>query len=151
MKTLLVDSFDSFTHNLFQYLAEVIGGNPVVIRNAEMPWHATLILGGDNTVASPGPGRPELEKYFGICQQAILESGLPILCVCLGHLFGGKVRPAPLVNPFYVEGARASVERAEPLKGKLLPNRVVAPLQGQLEEASVTEGCPPVSAKPIRL
>ncbi len=102
MKTLLIDNYDSFTFNLFQYLAEINGERPIVIRNDEMSWREAVALNADNIVISPGPGRPEREGDFGICRQAILESGLPVLGVCLGHqgighLFGGKVRHAPQV------------------------------------------------------
>ena len=102
MKTLLIDNYDSFTFNLFQYLAEINGELPIVVRNDEMSWSEVAALKVDNIVISPGPGRPELEKDFGICRQAILESDLPILGVCLGHqgighFFGGNVRHAPRV------------------------------------------------------
>ena len=102
MKTLLIDNYDSFTFNLFQYLAEINGELPMVVRNNDMTWSEASTLKVDNIVISPGPGRPELEKDFGICRQAILESDLPILGVCLGHqgighLFGGQVRHAPRV------------------------------------------------------
>ncbi len=102
MKTLLIDNYDSFTFNLYQYLAQINGEPPIVVRNDEMTWRAASRLEVDNIVLSPGPGRPELEKDFGICRQAILESNLPILGVCLGHqgighFFGGTVQPAPRV------------------------------------------------------
>jgi para-aminobenzoate synthetase len=102
MKTLLIDNYDSFTFNLFQYLAEINGELPIVVRNNEMSWPEAACLKIDNIVISPGPGRPEIEKDFGICRQAILESGLPVLGVCLGHqgighFFGGKVHGAPRV------------------------------------------------------
>ena len=102
MKTLLIDNYDSFTFNLFQYLAEINGEPPIVVRNDEMSWAEAAGLKVDNIVISPGPGRPELEKDFGICRQAILESDLPILGVCLGHqgighFFGGSVRHASRV------------------------------------------------------
>lgn len=102
MKTLLIDNYDSFTFNLFQYLAQINGEPPIVVRNDAMSWSEAARLPVDNIVLSPGPGRPELEQDFGICRQAILESGLPVLGVCLGHqgigyLFGGTVRPAPQV------------------------------------------------------
>ena len=102
MKTLLIDNYDSFTFNLFQYLAEINGEPPIVVRNDEMTWAEAAGLKVDNIVISPGPGRPELEKDFGICRQAILESDLPILGVCLGHqgighFFGGSVRHASRV------------------------------------------------------
>jgi para-aminobenzoate synthetase len=102
MKTLLIDNYDSFTFNLFQYLAEINGEPPIVVRNDEMSWAEAIGLKVDNIVISPGPGRPEVEKDFGICRQVILESELPILGVCLGHqgighLFGGHVCHAPRV------------------------------------------------------
>jgi para-aminobenzoate synthetase len=102
MKTLLIDNYDSFTYNLFQYLTEINGEPPIVIRNDEMSWSEAAALDPANIVISPGPGRPEREKDFGICRQAILESDRPILGVCLGHqgighLFGGTVKNAPQV------------------------------------------------------
>ena len=102
MKTLLIDNYDSIHLNLFQYLAEINGEPPIVVHNDEMSWSEAAGLKVDNIVISPGPGRPELEKDFGICRQAILESDLPILGVCLGHqgighFFGGSVRHAPRV------------------------------------------------------
>jgi para-aminobenzoate synthetase len=102
LKTLLIDNYDSFTFNLFQYLAEVNGEPPLVVRNDELSFAEVAALPVDNIVISPGPGRPEREEDFGVCRQVILESPLPILGVCLGHqgighLFGGRVRPAPRV------------------------------------------------------
>ena len=102
MKTLLIDNYDSFTFNLFQYLAEINGEPPIVVRNDQIAWSEVGRLKVDNIVLSPGPGRPEIERDFGICRQAVLESDLPILGVCLGHqgighFFGGTVRPASRV------------------------------------------------------
>jgi para-aminobenzoate synthetase len=102
LKTLLIDNYDSFTFNLFQYLAEINGEPPLVVRNDELSWAEAALLPVDNIVISPGPGRPERPEDFGICRQAILESPLPILGICLGHqgighLFGGRVRSAPPV------------------------------------------------------
>lgn len=96
MKTLLIDNYDSFTFNLYQYLAEVNSTPPLVVRNDSAPWDEIQDLEFDNIVISPGPGRPEIERDFGVCRQAILEATVPVLGVCLGHqglchLFGGKV------------------------------------------------------------
>jgi para-aminobenzoate synthetase len=96
MKTLLIDNYDSFTFNLYQYLAEVNSAPPLVVRNDTATWEEIRELEFDNIVISPGPGRPEVERDFGICRQAILEATVPVLGVCLGHqglchLFGGQV------------------------------------------------------------
>ncbi|MGE3481535.1 MAG: aminodeoxychorismate synthase component I [Gammaproteobacteria bacterium] len=96
MKTLLIDNYDSFTFNLYQLIAEVNRVPPVVVRNDTAPWSEIRQLDFDNIIISPGPGRPERPQDFGICAEAIRESSVPVLGVCLGHqgighLFGGKV------------------------------------------------------------
>ncbi len=99
MKTLLIDNYDSFSYNLYQYLAGLNGTPPLVVRNDEASWEALRELEFDNIVISPGPGHPEVERDFGVCRRAILESPVPLLGVCLGHqgictAFGGEVREA---------------------------------------------------------
>jgi anthranilate synthase/aminodeoxychorismate synthase-like glutamine amidotransferase len=95
---LLVDNYDSFTYNLYQYLGE-LGAEIRVIRNDEMTAEAALQLGPARIVISPGPGRPE---NAGITAEVIrLAAGnVPLLGVCLGHqalgqVFGGRVVRAP--------------------------------------------------------
>jgi para-aminobenzoate synthetase len=100
MKTLLVDNHDSFTYNLFQLLAEVNGEEPTVVRNDEAGWEDLSRLRFDNVVLSPGPGRPERARDFGVCAEAIRAASVPLLGVCLGHqglgwLHGGEVVHAP--------------------------------------------------------
>src|SRR6185295_13742480 len=85
VKTLLIDNYDSFTYNLFQLLAEANGEDPVVVRNDEATWPELSRIGFDNIVISPGPGRPERKKDFGVCAEAILATEVPLLGVCLGH------------------------------------------------------------------
>src|SRR5690606_39528443 len=100
--TLIIDNYDSFTHNLVQYLAEG-GAEPVVVRNDEVAWTPGLLRSFDNVVISPGPGTPENPGDFGVCADVIAHARIPLLGVCLGHqgichVFGGRVRPAPHVR-----------------------------------------------------
>ncbi|HET9185789.1 MAG TPA: aminodeoxychorismate/anthranilate synthase component II, partial [Solirubrobacterales bacterium] len=111
MLTLLIDNHDSFTYNLFQLLAEVNGAEPLVVRNDEAGWEELSLLGFDNVVISPGPGRPERPGDFGVCAEAIRRCEAPLLGVCLGHqgigwAHGGRVEPAP--GPLH--GHRRAVE-----------------------------------------
>ncbi|MEV6163349.1 aminodeoxychorismate synthase component I [Streptomyces sp. NPDC052052] len=99
MRTLLIDNYDSFTYNLYQLLGEVNGEPPAVVKNGA-DWARVRIEEFDAVVISPGPGRPDRARDFGISARAIAESGLPLLGVCLGHqgithLFGGTVGLAP--------------------------------------------------------
>ena len=99
MRTLLIDNYDSFTYNLYQLLGEVNGQPPVVVRN-DVDWSGVPLGDFDGIVVSPGPGRPDRARDFGVSAQAIRDSGLPVLGVCLGHqgiahLYGGTVRHAP--------------------------------------------------------
>jgi len=100
MKTLLIDNYDSYTFNLYQLLALVNGEAPLVVRN-DLDWDRVKEFDFQNIVISPGPGRPELERDFGLCRQALLESQVPVLGVCLGHqgigyLAGGTIVHAPV-------------------------------------------------------
>ncbi len=99
-KTLLLDNYDSFTFNLFQLLAEVNGEAPIVLKNDERSWSEIQSMEFDNIVISPGPGRPGIDRDLGVCRQAILDSEVPLLGVCLGHqglahAYGGSIDMAP--------------------------------------------------------
>ncbi|MDH6114863.1 para-aminobenzoate synthetase [Kitasatospora sp. MAP12-15] len=85
MRTLLVDNYDSFTYNLFHYLAAVNGREPEVIRNDDPTWRPELLDAFDNVVLSPGPGTPHRPEDFGLCAGIAREGRLPVLGVCLGH------------------------------------------------------------------
>ena len=98
-RTLLIDNYDSFTYNVYQLLGEVNGRAPLVISN-DADWSQVNLGDVDNIVVSPGPGRPERAGDFGISVEAIRDSGLPVLGICLGHqgiahLFDGRVEHAP--------------------------------------------------------
>jgi para-aminobenzoate synthetase len=99
MRTLLIDNYDSFTYNLFHLLASVNGEPPIAVKNDE-DWQEIQKIEFDNIVISPGPGRPDQQRDFGISRRAILEAHCPVLGVCLGHqgvglAFGAKLIPAP--------------------------------------------------------
>jgi para-aminobenzoate synthetase len=99
MRVLLVDNYDSFTYNLYQLIGEVCGQPPTVVRN-DTPWSELRFDEFDAAVISPGPGRPDRDRDFGVSARVILDSGLPVLGVCLGHqglchLLGGEVVNAP--------------------------------------------------------
>jgi len=95
---LLIDNYDSFTYNLYQYLGEM-GADLKVIRNDEMTAEQALELKPERIVISPGPGNPD---QAGITLEVIRKAAgrVPLLGVCLGHqslgqVFGGDVVRAP--------------------------------------------------------
>lgn len=80
---LLIDNYDSFSYNLYQYVGEI---NPdiKVIRNDEMTIDEIRKMKPEAIILSPGPGRPE---DAGVTVEAVKALGkdIPILGVCLGH------------------------------------------------------------------
>ncbi|MBI5635792.1 aminodeoxychorismate/anthranilate synthase component II [Candidatus Micrarchaeota archaeon] len=102
LNVLLIDNFDSFTYNLYQYVGG-LGCKVTVARNNELTIRQIESKKFDKIIISPGPGNPDNGKDFGVCRQVILQLGktIPILGVCLGHqgiisAFGGRVIRAPL-------------------------------------------------------
>jgi anthranilate synthase/aminodeoxychorismate synthase-like glutamine amidotransferase len=94
---LLIDNYDSFTYNLFQYLSE-LGEEVWVARNDQVSLKEIEARSPERIVISPGPGTPE---EAGISNDVIRYFGnrLPILGVCLGHqcigyAYGAKVSRA---------------------------------------------------------
>jgi anthranilate synthase component 2 len=80
---LLIDNYDSFTYNLFQYLSE-LGEEVWVVRNDRVSLDEIEARSPQRIVISPGPGTPE---RAGISNDVIHHFGsrLPLLGVCLGH------------------------------------------------------------------
>jgi anthranilate synthase component 2 len=97
---LLLDNYDSFTYNLYQYLCE-LGADVSVRRNDELSVGDVAAMAPEKIVISPGPCTP---NEAGISVPLIQELGgsIPILGVCLGHqsigqAYGGAVVRAPTV------------------------------------------------------
>lgn len=127
MRTLLIDNCDSFTYNLYQLIGEVCGRPPTVVRN-DVQWSQLMLGDYDALVISPGPGRPDRPRDFGISARAIIESGLPTLGVCLGHqgiahLFGGVVRHAP--EPIHGRASKLRHNGIDLFKGLPSPMSVI--------------------------
>ena len=103
MKLLIIDNYDSFTYNLYQYVGEILtaaGGSFTldVVRNDEIGVEEIRKRAYDRIIISPGPGEPGDRAYFGVCADVLTDIGkkTPVLGVCLGmqgmaHYFGGKV------------------------------------------------------------
>ena len=91
---LLIDNYDSFTYNLYQYLSE-LGAEVRVARNDALTVEDVEAMAPRGIVISPGPGTP---KEAGISNDVIRRFGpeVPSLGVCLGHqcvgyAYGGTV------------------------------------------------------------
>ncbi|WP_010651855.1 anthranilate synthase component II [Oceanobacillus massiliensis] len=98
---LLIDNYDSFTFNLYQYFSE-LNMEVRVVRNDKISLAEMENLKPEAIVISPGPGVPE---SAGICIAVVQRfyQTVPILGICLGHqvigeALGGKVRPAKQIK-----------------------------------------------------
>jgi len=93
-KIILIDNYDSFTFNLYNYLSS-LKVNVDVIRNDQINSKEILKKRYNKIVISPGPGNPD---QSGNCLKIVksLYKKIPILGVCLGHqiigqIFGSKI------------------------------------------------------------
>lgn len=95
---LIIDNYDSFTYNVYQYVAN-LGYEVQVVRNDRITLPEIEAGGYEAIIISPGPGTPD---DAGISKAAIQQFAgkVPILGICLGHqaigeVFGGQVVRAP--------------------------------------------------------
>lgn len=98
---LLIDNYDSFTYNLYQYVGELYSDIRVV-RNDCITIGEINKLSPEGIILSPGPGTP---KDAGICPEAVkaFAGKIPILGICLGHqtigyAFGGNIVRAKCIK-----------------------------------------------------
>ena len=93
---LLIDNYDSFTYNLFQFLSE-LGAEVEVVRNDALTPEAVEAMAPEGIVISPGPCTP---REAGISCEVIRRMGsrVPILGVCLGHQCIGQAYGARVVR-----------------------------------------------------
>jgi para-aminobenzoate synthetase component 2 len=104
---LIIDNYDSFTFNLYQYFCE-LGANVLVKRNDELQLDDIEELAPTHLVISPGPCTPD---EAGISLQAIshFAGKLPILGVCLGHQAIGQAFGASVVKAREVMHGKTSL------------------------------------------
>lgn len=147
-RTLLIDNYDSFTYNLYSLLSEVNGLPPAVVHN-DVDWAAVKLDDFDNIVISPGPGRPDRKRDFGISARAIANREVPVLGVCLGHqglchLFGGRVDLAPVpmhgrLSPIRHRGTGIFAGIPSPFQAVRYHSLIVTDLPPELEADAWTD------------
>lgn len=123
---LLIDNYDSFSYNLYQYIGE-IDSDIVVIRNNEKTIEEIEAMKPDVIILSPGPGRP---AQAGVCIDVVkyFQGKVPILGICLGHqsiceAFGATVTYAKQL--MHGKQSEIEIDTTCPIFANL-PNKILA-------------------------
>ena len=140
---LLIDNYDSFTYNLYQYLSE-LGAQVKVVRNDAITIEEITAMEPEKIVISPGPCTP---AEAGISTEVIRQLGsqVPVLGVCLGHqcigvAYGATVAGAGEImhgktSLVHHDGKGVFTDLPNPIKGiryhslAILPETVPADLE----------------------
>ena len=90
---LIIDNYDSFVYNLYQYVGEL--GAEVSVKRNNITLKDIEKMNPDKLIISPGPGRPE-DAGTSVNAIKLFSERIPILGVCLGHqaigaAFGGEI------------------------------------------------------------
>ena len=160
MKVLIIDNYDSFTYNLYQYIGETLTRAQqqkvvpqfelIVKRNNEITLDEVKALAPDRIIISPGPGSPDDPAYFGVCADVIRNLGptTPLLGVCLGmqgiaHVFGGNIVKASIP----MHGKTSVITHNEAGLFKNTPNHIeIMRYHSLVAEASSLPTCLEVTA-----
>ena len=103
---LLIDNYDSFTWNLYQYFCE-LGAEVQVRRNDELTLEEIAALMPEKIVISPGPCTPN-ESGISLAVIARYAGQVPLLGVCLGHQAIAQVFGATIVRAAKVMHGKTS-------------------------------------------
>ncbi|WP_426506674.1 aminodeoxychorismate synthase component II [Serratia proteamaculans] len=106
---LLIDNYDSFTYNLYQYFCQ-LGAEVLVKRNDELQLADIERLAPQHLVISPGPCTPN-EAGISLAAIRYFAGKLPILGVCLGHQALGQAFGAKVVRAREVMHGKTSAIR----------------------------------------
>lgn len=114
---LIIDNFDSFVYNIYQYVGEYTPH--VTVRRNNITIDEIEDIDPDRIIISPGPGRPE---EAGISVEAIkhFSGKVPLLGVCLGHQAIGYAFGARVINAtrlFHGKTSRIRHDRGPIYKG----------------------------------
>ena len=93
---LIIDNYDSFTYNIYQYVGQ-FNSNVKVIKNDAISINKLKDLSPSKIIISPGPGHPIDSKISLECIKIIGDS-IPILGICLGHQAIGISFGAKIIN-----------------------------------------------------
>jgi anthranilate synthase component 2 len=105
-RILIIDNYDSFSYNLFQYVGEQ-ADEVIVRRNDAVDVAGVRAIDPDGIVVSPGPGTPQ---DAGVSMPIFAELDYPTLGVCLGHQALCAVHGATVTNaPEVVHGKPSPV------------------------------------------
>lgn len=106
---LLIDNYDSFTYNLYQYFCE-LKADVVVRRNDELTLEHIESLAPSHLVISPGPCTPD-EAGISLAAIQHFAGKIPLLGVCLGHQALGQIFGAKVVRARQVMHGKTCVIR----------------------------------------
>lgn len=147
---LLIDNYDSFSYNLYQYVGQ-IRSDIKVIRNDEMTVDEIRKLNPDHIIISPGPGRPE---DAGIIIDVIKELAgeIPIMGVCLGHqaicaAFGATVTYAKQL--MHGKQSKTALDTESVLFKGLEKEALVARYHSLAADSDTMPSCLKVTAKTV--
>lgn len=98
MRILIIDNYCSFTWNLYHLVALNCDSPPLIVQNDDYSASQLFEFKPDGIIISSGPGRVDNKADFGVCDEMISSSSVPILGVCLGHQGIGVHYGLPLIK-----------------------------------------------------